>query len=62
LTLHSDCGAYNGLLGGFLGDQRADAENHHRELRRAAANLRKAIPKIAVAPTLWTSKEYGRRN
>ena len=49
LMLHSDCGAYNGLLGGFSGDQRAEAENHHRELRRAAANLWKAIPEIAVS-------------
>lgn len=49
LMLHSDCGAYNGLFGGFSGDQRAEAENHHRELRRATANLRKAIPEIAVS-------------
>ena len=47
LMLHSDCGAYNGLAAGFGGDPRAEAENHPRELRRAAANLRHAIPGIA---------------
>jgi len=48
LMLHSDCGAYNGLPGGFGGDTRAEAENHHHDLRRAAASLLKAIPEIAV--------------
>jgi hypothetical protein len=49
LMLHSDCGAYNGLAAGFGGDPRAEAENHHRELRRAAETLQKAIPGIAVS-------------
>jgi hypothetical protein len=48
LMVHSDCGAYNGLMGGFGGDRLAEAENHERELRRAAANLWKVIPEIAV--------------
>jgi hypothetical protein len=42
LMLHSDCGAYGGLAGGFHGDARAEAEHHHAELRRAAANLTKS--------------------
>jgi hypothetical protein len=48
LMLHSDCGAYGGLAGGFGGDVRAEIENHKRELRRAAASLRDQIPGIAV--------------
>src|ERR1700722_3078390 len=48
LMLHSDCGAYNGLADGFHGDTHAEAEHHHRELRCAAANLREAVPGIAV--------------
>src|SRR2546430_6812394 len=39
LMLHSDCGAYGGLDGGFKGDTRAEADHHHGELRRAAGNL-----------------------
>src|SRR5712691_1797371 len=48
LMLHSDCGAYGGLGGGFGGDARAEAEHHHAELQRAAENLRKAIPDIEI--------------
>jgi hypothetical protein len=48
LMVHSDCGAYGGLAGGFGGDARAEAEHHHGELQRAAANLIKAIPGIEV--------------
>jgi hypothetical protein len=48
LMLHSDCGAYGGLDGGFKGDAAAEAEHHRRELHRAAANLKKAIPNIDV--------------
>ncbi len=48
LMLHSDCGAYGGLAGGFGGDAVAEAEHHQRELERAAANLRAAIPDIEV--------------
>jgi len=46
--VHSDCGAYGGLAGGFGGDAEAEAEHHERELQRAAANLREAIPGIEV--------------
>ena len=42
LMLHSDCGAYGGLAGGFGGDAAAEAEHHEHELQRAAANLRVA--------------------
>ena len=48
LMVHSDCGAYGGLDGGFGGDARAEAEHHSGELQRAAAALRKAIPGINV--------------
>jgi len=46
--LHSDCGAYGGLASGFGGDAAAEAAHHERELRRAAANLRAAIPGVEV--------------
>jgi hypothetical protein len=48
LMLHSDCGAYGGLAGGFGGDAAAEAEHHRRELQLAAVNLRAAIPGIEV--------------
>jgi carbonic anhydrase len=48
LMVHSDCGAYGGLAGGFGGDARVEAEHHHAELRRAAENLQKAIPGVEV--------------
>ena len=48
LMVHSDCGAYGGLAGAFGGDAQAEAEHHHAELRRAAENLRKAIPEVEV--------------
>ena len=48
LMLHSDCGAYGGLAGGFGGDTAAEAEHHRLELKRAAANLTRAIPGIEV--------------
>ena len=48
LMLHSDCGAYGGLDGGFGGDARAEAESQERELQRAAASLRTALPGIDV--------------
>jgi len=48
LMLHSDCGAYGGLTAGFGGDAAAEAIHHERELRRAATNLRAAIPGIEV--------------
>ena len=48
LMLHSDCGAYGGLAGGFAGDARMEAECQEKELRLAAANLWREIPEIAV--------------
>lgn len=48
LMLHSDCGAYGGLAGGFGGDAVAEAKHHERELQLAAANLRAAIPDVDV--------------
>jgi carbonic anhydrase-like protein len=48
LMLHSDCGAYGGLAAAFQGDTRAEAENHHRELQRAATILLSAIPALNV--------------
>jgi len=48
LMLHSDCGAYGGLAGGFHGDSRAEAAHHKQELHRAAANLSEAIPGIEI--------------
>jgi hypothetical protein len=48
LMLHSDCGAYGGLAGGFGGNSEAEAAHHERELHRATANLKAAIPGIEV--------------
>jgi carbonic anhydrase len=48
LMVHSDCGAYGGLAGGFGGDAQAEAAHHQRELARAAANLLETIPGIEV--------------
>ena len=48
LMVHSDCGAYGGLAGGFHGDAQAEAVHHERELQRAAANLSEAIPGIEI--------------
>ncbi|HEY4361600.1 MAG TPA: carbonic anhydrase [Bryobacteraceae bacterium] len=48
LMLHSDCGAYGGLAGGFGGDVMAERLNHREELKRAAAALQEAIPGIQV--------------
>jgi hypothetical protein len=48
LMLHSDCGAYGGLAGGFAGDAAAEAAHHEHELHRAAQNLRSAIPGVEV--------------
>jgi hypothetical protein len=48
LMLHSDCGAYGGLAGGFAGDARLEAECQDKELKLAAANLLRDIPAIAV--------------
>ena len=48
LMLHSDCGAYGGLAGGFGGDARAEALHHEQELWRAARFLREAIPGLEI--------------
>jgi hypothetical protein len=48
LMLHSDCGAYGGLAGGFRGDTQAEADHHQRELQLAADTLLKAVPGLEV--------------
>lgn len=48
LMLHSDCGAYGGIAGGFGGDALREARHHEEELRRAAVCVREAIPAIEV--------------
>ena len=48
LMVHSDCGAYGGLAGGFGGDAAAETAHHQLELARAAAKLLEAIPGIEV--------------
>jgi hypothetical protein len=48
LMLHSDCGAYGGLTGGFGGDAKAEAENHRQELQQAATFLNQQIPGLEV--------------
>jgi carbonic anhydrase len=48
LMLHSDCGAYGGLAGGFDNDVAAERLHHRDELKRAAAALQSAIPGIQV--------------
>ncbi len=48
LMLHSDCGAYGGLAGGFGGDARVEAERQDKELQLATANLLREIPGIDV--------------
>jgi len=48
LMVHSDCGAYGGLAGGFHGDSRAEAIHHEQELQRAAAYLSEAIPGLQL--------------
>jgi carbonic anhydrase len=48
LMLHSDCGAYGGLAGGFDNDVAAERLHHRDELKRAAAALQAAIPGIQV--------------
>src|SRR5216684_4433810 len=48
LVLHSDCGAYGGLAGGFQGDTEAEAEHYRTELRYATNFLKSAIPNLRV--------------
>ena len=47
IMLHSDCGAYGGLAA-FNNNTRDEAAHHLRELRRARAELHKAIPELEV--------------
>ena len=47
LMIHSDCGAYGGLEH-FHGDEQAEAQHHLKELKRAAANLARAIPELRI--------------
>jgi hypothetical protein len=62
LMLHSDCGAYGGLAEGFGGEAVAEAEHHERELQRAAANLRVAIPGVEVQGFCRLRWHLGRRD
>ena len=48
LMLHSDCGAYGGLSGGFDGNSETEARHHEKELGRAAEFLQTAIPGLEV--------------
>jgi len=49
LMLHSDCGAYGGLAGGFEGDSVRERIHHRAELRCAEANLASAIPGVEIS-------------
>jgi len=48
LMVHSDCGAYGGLMGGFGGNARMEALHHEQELHRAAGCLLESIPGLEV--------------
>jgi hypothetical protein len=48
LMLHSDCGAYGGLAA-FENNAQKEAEHHSLELKKAAENLRNAIPMVEVS-------------
>jgi hypothetical protein len=48
LMVHSDCGAYGGLDGGFGGDAPAEARHHELELQRAADYLCGQLPDVDV--------------
>ncbi|MGA8025527.1 MAG: carbonic anhydrase [Bryobacteraceae bacterium] len=48
LMLHSDCGAYGGLVSGFGNNPQIEAQHHERELRAAAEFVQNAIPGIDV--------------
>lgn len=68
LMLHSDCGAYGGLAGGFHGDAAAEAAHHQQDLWCAAANLKRAIPGIDVEgyfvdfEGIWDAEVSGAHN
>ena len=48
LMLHSDCGAYGGLDGGFGGDAKLEARHHETDLKTAADWLARALPGIEI--------------
>lgn len=48
LMLHSDCGAYGGLAA-FENNAQREAEHHGHELKKAAENLRSAIPAVEIS-------------
>jgi carbonic anhydrase len=48
LMVHSDCGAYGGLAGGFGGDAREEAARLESELERASLFLQMAMPEMEV--------------
>ena len=48
LMLHSDCGAYGGLAA-FGNNVQREAEHHEQELKKAAENLRNAIPMVQIS-------------
>lgn len=48
LMLHSDCGAYGGLAGGFKGDAQAEREHHRAELKAAAVWLHGELPDLTI--------------
>ncbi len=47
LTLHSDCGAYGGIVA-FQGNASSEAVHHWNELARAEATVRLRFPGVAV--------------
>lgn len=47
LMLHSDCGAYGGLVA-FNGDAGKEAQNHDADLKRAADFLQSTVPELTV--------------
>ena len=47
LMLHSDCGAYGGLVA-FDNDTSREAENHRKDLHRAVDFLQAEIPELAI--------------
>jgi hypothetical protein len=48
LTLHSDCGAYGRLSGGFRGDAQAEMAHYCAEFERSKEFLRGTFPKLQV--------------
>jgi hypothetical protein len=64
LMLHSDCGAYGGLAGGFGGDAAAERENHCRDMEKAKATLAAAVPGVQIEgyfvdfEGVWATNEH----